>query len=386
MGSRTWTTITKMQASVYHIAVTLFGLVQYSKVILSIEISANTDQDFEEIPCETEMSEEWSMPLLRNGLGDDSYFIWADKKIPFVIGDGFGKNETDNIKDAVANYNDIFKGCLEWVEKTDQDVYVEFLNSGSCYSRVGRAYWPFPLPQSIFIGRCAHLVGHIKHEMMHTLGFYHEHSRSDRDQYIKVNWDHISDGNEAQFLTYRWTTGFGEHYDYDSIMHYSSKAFSKDPESDDMLTIEPISTDRNLIPGLGRRRNLSDTDVKKIKKMYKCSPYENWDNGCSSDGDCGLNEHCAISITVLQQKGQCRTNLRDGSFCARQEECLSQICSGGVCTSCTQDGHCAEGQYCSNKYLPLVEKTCTNFCGELCILSATCGGSCPNCGWGLSCY
>ena len=109
-----------MQASVYHIAVTLVGLVQYSKVILCIEISANTDQDFEEIPCETEMSEEWSMPLLRNGLGDDSYFIWADKKIPFVIGDGFGKNETDNIKDAVANYNDIFKGCLEWVEKTDQ--------------------------------------------------------------------------------------------------------------------------------------------------------------------------------------------------------------------------------------------------------------------------
>jgi len=122
---------------------------------------------------------------------------------------------------------------------------VEFLNSGSCYSRVGRAYWPFPLPQSIFIGRCAHLVGHIKHEMMHTLGFYHEHSRSDRDQYIKVNWEHISDGNEAQFLTYRWTTGFGEHYDYDSIMHYSSKAFSKDPERDDMLTIEPISTDRS---------------------------------------------------------------------------------------------------------------------------------------------
>ena len=84
-----------------------------------------------------------------------------------------------------------------------QSVYVEFLNAGSCYSKVGRVFWPFPLPQSIHIGKCAHLVGHIKHEMMHTLGFYHEHSRSDRDDYIKINWENIADGRADQFLTYR---------------------------------------------------------------------------------------------------------------------------------------------------------------------------------------
>merc|ERR1712213_52706 len=87
-----------------------------------------------------------------------------------------------------------------------KSVYVEFLNAGSCYSKVGRVFWPFPLPQSIHIGKCAHLVGHIKHEMMHTLGFYHEHSRSDRDDYIKINWENIADGRADQFLTYRWTT------------------------------------------------------------------------------------------------------------------------------------------------------------------------------------
>ena len=60
-------------------------------------------------------------------------------------------------------------------------------------------------------------------------------------------------------------------------MHYSSKAFSKDPYDEDMITIEPVSSnDRVQIAGLGRRKNLSDTDVVKIKKMYKCSPYENW--------------------------------------------------------------------------------------------------------------
>lgn len=78
------------------------------------------------------------------------------------------------------------------------------------------------------------------------------------------------------FLCSRWTTAFGEEYDYNSIMHYSSKAFSKEPDDSDMMTIEPISPDRAQISGLGRRQNLSLTDVNKIKKLYKCSPYENW--------------------------------------------------------------------------------------------------------------
>ena len=165
--------------------------------------------------------------LLRNGLGDDSYFIWSDKIIPYVINEGFNETNKQNIQEAIDEYNRLFKGCLTWKPKTDevrklvqsnkivfmyyfylnctpfQSVYVEFLNAGSCYSKVGRVFWPFPLPQSIHIGKCAHLVGHIKHEMMHTLGFYHEHSRSDRDDYIKINWENIAEGRADQFLTYR---------------------------------------------------------------------------------------------------------------------------------------------------------------------------------------
>lgn len=107
------------------------------------------------------------------------------------------------------------------------------------------------------------------------------------------------------------------------------------------------------------------------------------DNSCSSDNECGLNEYCALSINLV--RGQCRTLLRDGSYCARNEDCLSRLCSGGVCTSCTQDAHCPNGHYCSNKYLPLVEKACTNFCGQLCFLSATCGGQCTTCNWDFTC-
>ena len=74
---------------------------------------------------------------------------------------------------------------------------------------------------------------------------------------------------------FRWTTAYGEPYDYDSIMHYSSTAFSKDPKND-MMTIEPILLDKIEIGGLGRKRNLSTIDINKIKKLYKCPPYENW--------------------------------------------------------------------------------------------------------------
>jgi hypothetical protein len=32
------------------------------------------------------------------------------------------------------------------------------------------------------------------HELMHRVGFHHEHTRPDRDTYIDVLWDKISDG------------------------------------------------------------------------------------------------------------------------------------------------------------------------------------------------
>lgn len=39
--------------------------------------------------------------------------------------------------------------------------------------------------------------GIVLHELMHVLGFWHEHARADRDRYIKVNWNEILPGKPA---------------------------------------------------------------------------------------------------------------------------------------------------------------------------------------------
>lgn len=50
---------------------------------------------------------------------------------------------------------------------------------------------------------------------------------SDRDDYIKILWDNVDKDYKDNFMK-TYTTHFGLEYDYESIMHYSSRSFSKD--------------------------------------------------------------------------------------------------------------------------------------------------------------
>ncbi len=99
---------------------------------------------------------------------------------------------------------------------------------------------------------------------MCLVGFFHEQSRNDRDQYIDVVYDNIIPGMEGQFQKYslRRITHLGTQYDYGSVMHYSSRAFSRNRK--------PTITPKQSGARIGQRRGFSTNDVNKVNLLYEC--------------------------------------------------------------------------------------------------------------------
>lgn len=111
---------------------------------------------------------------------------------------------------------------VKFVERTNQANYVTIYdtNAGTSESNhVGMESYS----KEIYIS-ASHAVGTIAHEILHSLGFFHEQNRPDRDQYINVYLDRIpyNDKNTRyQYQINPLAKGVGI-FDFNSIMMYSS--------------------------------------------------------------------------------------------------------------------------------------------------------------------
>lgn len=99
----------------------------------------------------------------------------------------------DTIQQALDEYSTLTDGCIQFKQRNGEEDYVFFTsNDSGCHSYVGRMGGP----QNINYESpgCLTRYGTVQHEMLHALGFYHEQSETDRDDYVTINWENIQSG------------------------------------------------------------------------------------------------------------------------------------------------------------------------------------------------
>ncbi|KAG8232232.1 hypothetical protein J437_LFUL011978 [Ladona fulva] len=119
--------------------------------------------------------------------------------------------------------------------------------------------------QALSLGYGCAQRGVIVHELLHAVGFWHEHSRADRDDHVTIFWGNILRGMEHNFqrLSWQFVTNLGAPYDTGSIMHYDPYSFSKDKTS-------PTILPKRRGVSIGQRFGFSEIDLWKLNRLYAC--------------------------------------------------------------------------------------------------------------------
>uniref|UniRef100_A0A672G4B0 Metalloendopeptidase n=1 Tax=Salarias fasciatus TaxID=181472 RepID=A0A672G4B0_SALFA len=178
--------------------------------------------------------------------------------IAYSVNRQFSGGERQLIDNALKSFES--KSCIRFVARTHQRDYLRIESQGGCFSSVGKQGGG----QVLSLNRQGCMYpGVVQHEVLHALGFRHEHNRSDRDQYVRINWQNIQPQSAYNFDK-QDTNNLGVSYDYGSIMHYGKTAFSIDGY---METITPIP-DPSV--NIGQQKDFSKLDIEKLNKLYSC--------------------------------------------------------------------------------------------------------------------
>lgn len=202
----------------------------------------------------------------KNGLVDLDY-RWKNATIPFYIEEThFSDDEIRTILTGIKEFHQ--KTCVRFKPYGKDDSNWVFVtgNESGCWSSVGMQ-GDGGQQLNVNSPKCVK-KGVVIHEFLHAAGFWHQQSASDRDEYVKIIWENIVDGHENNFNKYDESevTDYGVAYDYESIMHYSRTAFTKNGND----TIEPLQN----VTVLGQRKGFTEKDLIKLNKMYESSCHQ----------------------------------------------------------------------------------------------------------------
>uniref|UniRef100_A0A3Q1IW60 Metalloendopeptidase n=1 Tax=Anabas testudineus TaxID=64144 RepID=A0A3Q1IW60_ANATE len=177
--------------------------------------------------------------------------------VPVVISSDFTEEESNTIIGGLVSFHQ--STCIRFVWMTNHVDFLYFFPGTGCWSYLGRQEGGQVI--SLQKNGCVY-INTVQHEVLHALGFHHEHARSDRDSYVNVNLQNVQPGYESNFDKVQ-TNNLGTPYDFQSVMHYPNNAFSQNGQP----TITAKS-DPNLV--LGGAAQMSSNDIARVNRLYQC--------------------------------------------------------------------------------------------------------------------
>jgi len=164
-----------------------------------------------------------AQPAFKKG-GSLKSYLWPNGVIPYVLSGSV--TTPGRVHDAMNEWEK--KTAIRFVKRTNQKAYLtirEEAGNTVCSANIGYDGAPKLLKLRDTSKGSACLTSVIVHELGHVVGFQHEHQRSDRDQYVKINWGCVPTGLENNFSVIGGTK-IGS-YDIVSTMHYRSTTLNK---------------------------------------------------------------------------------------------------------------------------------------------------------------
>lgn len=150
--------------------------------------------------------------------------LWPGGLIPYEIDSTIPFATRSRILQAIETWNG-YGTPVHLEPRSGQSGYTRFVRKttppvGACFSSIGRTGGAQTISVEDSCG-----VNTLIHEIGHTVGFWHEHERHDRNSHVTVLWENV-----AKTLAGNFTGGSSAQdtggYEYGSNMHYSLTTFS----------------------------------------------------------------------------------------------------------------------------------------------------------------
>lgn len=190
---------------------------------------------------------------------------WPNGVVPYEFHANVNATNQQRAIDAMAEWSAIAN--LTFVLRTTQTNRIRFMDHPDRnYSEIGMVGGSQDIA---IVSWTTQII--IAHEIAHALGFWHEQSRPDREEYVIINWDRIEEDFKHNFNIRPLAFVYGP-YDFDSAMHYGQCSFSTcvscsaDLDACRTITAKPDYAGSQSM--MGQRTHLSYLDQVSMQMVY----------------------------------------------------------------------------------------------------------------------